>query len=139
KVYLGTAQGGVWRSLDSGVTWASIFDTGASLSIGAIALAPSDPTKLYVGTGEPNNSGDSFFGVGLYRVDNADTSANLVGPINPQFSFVVTPTLATLTTTVFTGRSISAIAVHSTDPATIFVATATGAAGTGANRLSQFV
>ena len=137
KVYLGTAQGGVWRSLDGGVTWASIFDTGASLSIGAIALAPSDTTKLYVGTGEPNNSGDSFFGVGLYRIDNADTAANLDGPINPPFPFFTGA--VTVTTTVFGGRAISAIAVHPTDPATIFVSTATGVGGVGANALSNTV
>src|SRR2546425_305864 len=40
KVYLGTAQGGVWRSLDGGATWTNIFDSAQSLAIGAIAVAP---------------------------------------------------------------------------------------------------
>ena len=40
---------------------------------GALALAPSDPTKLYVGTGESTNACDSFFGVGVYRIDNVDS------------------------------------------------------------------
>src|SRR5207302_1468919 len=66
KAYLGTAQGGVWRTLNGGANWTPIFDTAQSLSIGALALAPSNPTILYVGTGEPNNSADSFFGVGVY-------------------------------------------------------------------------
>jgi len=48
KVYLGTAQGGVWRSLDGGSTWTSIFDNAQTMAIGALALAPSDPTILYV-------------------------------------------------------------------------------------------
>src|SRR5882724_1913291 len=120
KVYLGTAQGGVWRSLDGGTTWTAIFDTAQSLSVGALALAPSDPTKLYVGTGEPNNSGDSFFGVGVYRIDNVDTSPILVGPINPS---ITTGTTTALTYNCFSGRSISKILVHPTDPATIFVST----------------
>src|SRR6266404_2545214 len=50
-IYLGTAQGGVWRSTNGGSTWISIFDTAQSLAIGSIALAPSSPTTLYVGTG----------------------------------------------------------------------------------------
>ena len=69
KVYLGTAQGGVWRSLDGGTTWATIFDNAQSLAIGALALAPSNPTTLYVGTGEFNACGDCFFGAGLYRIE----------------------------------------------------------------------
>src|SRR5262249_52863340 len=70
-VYLGTAQGGVWRSTNGGGTWTTIFDTAASLSIGALALAPSSPTTLYVGTGEKPGSfsKDNFFGVGVYRID----------------------------------------------------------------------
>src|ERR1700686_1158846 len=83
NVYLGTAQGGVWRSLDGGTTWLSIFDNAKSLAIGALTLAPSDPTILYVGTGEFNGCGDCFFGVGLYRIDNVNTSPTLVGIINP--------------------------------------------------------
>src|SRR6266852_3033557 len=45
-VYLGAAQGGVWRSLDGGATWVSIFDNAQSLAIGALAIAPSDHTIL---------------------------------------------------------------------------------------------
>ena len=129
KVYLGTAQGGVWRSLDGGTTWTAIFDNAQSLAIGALALAPSSPTTLYVGTGEFNQCGDCFFGVGLYRIDSADSAATLVGPINPS------QTIGNLTYNIFTGRSITKILVHPTDPATIFVATARGVAGSGANSL----
>jgi hypothetical protein len=46
RIYLGTAFGGVWRSLDGGTNWTPIFDTAQSLAIGALALAPSDPTIL---------------------------------------------------------------------------------------------
>ncbi len=53
-VYLGTAQGGVWRSTNGGSSWTNIFDSALSLSIGAVAVAPSNPSIVYVGTGEPN-------------------------------------------------------------------------------------
>jgi hypothetical protein len=129
KVYLGTAQGGVWRSLDGGTTWTAIFDNADTQAIGALAVAPSNPTILYVGTGEYNNCGDCYFGVGLYRIDNADTAPSLVGPINPQ------QTIGNLTYNIFNGRSISKILVHPTDPATIWVATAQGIAGIGQNAL----
>src|SRR5215472_5860814 len=130
KVYLGTAQGGVWRSIDGGNTWTTIFDSAQSLAIGALALAPSSPTTLYVGTGEAG-SFESYFGVGLYRIDNADTTANLVGPINPAYSSGFGPT------TVFTGRAITKILVHPTDPATIFVSTAGSFSGISAETLGN--
>jgi hypothetical protein len=136
KVYLGTAQGGVWRTLDGGATWTAIFDTAQSLSIGALALAPSNPTILYVGTGEPNNSADSYFGVGVYRIDNADTTPALVGPINPS---ITTGTTTAITYNCFTGRAISKILVNPTDPANIFVSTSTGVSGAAGNALSNTV
>jgi hypothetical protein len=136
KVYLGTAQGGVWRTLDGGATWTPIFDAAQSLAIGALALAPSNPTILYVGTGEPNNSADSYFGVGVYRIDNADTTADLVGPINPQ---ITTGTTTAFTYNCFNGRAISRILVNPTDPANIFVSTAAGVAGAAGNALSNTI
>jgi photosystem II stability/assembly factor-like uncharacterized protein len=125
-VYVGTAQGGVYRTVDGGAHWTPIFDAAQSLAIGSLALAPSNPTILYVGTGEANFSADSYAGVGLYRIDNADTSPILVGPINPAYSGVPG-------STPFGGRAISKILVHPTDPATIFVATASGIIGIGAD------
>ncbi|MBI5709213.1 MAG: T9SS type A sorting domain-containing protein [Candidatus Eisenbacteria bacterium] len=124
-VYVGTAQGGVYRSLNGGTTWTAIFDNAASLAIGALALAPSNPTILYVGTGEPSLSCDSYFGVGLYRIDGADTAPVLNGPFNP------TPTTDVLGAKTFTGRSISQILVDAANPATIFVSTSSGIGGMG--------
>ncbi len=124
-VYIGAAQGGVWRTLDGGATWTPIFDGAASLAIGSLALAPSNPSILYVGTGEANLSADSFFGIGLYRIDNADTSPILNGPFNP------TPTTDVIGAKTFTGRSISQILVDPSDPATIFVSTSSGIGGIG--------
>lgn len=121
--YVGTAQGGLYRTVDGGTTWRAIFDSAQSLAIGAVAIAPSDPSIVYVGTGEPQLSADSFFGVGLYRINNAQTTADLTGPINPPVATLIPGT------TAFTGRAISKILVHPTDPATIFVGTASGTSG----------
>jgi hypothetical protein len=130
KVYLGTAQGGVWRSTDGGTSWISIFDTAQSLAIGSLALAPSSPTTLYVGTGEHPGSltSDSFFGVGVYRIDNADTTATLAGPINPPHSFTSIFSQQ-VNTTCFGGRAINKILVHPTNPAIVFVSTTGSFAG----------
>ena len=118
-VYVGTANGGVYRTTDGGNTWTAIFDAAQSLAIGALALAPSDPSILYVGTGEPNLSADCYVGVGLYRINNADASPVLNGPINPTIT----------TTTCFFGRTISQILVDPANPAIVYVSTTSGVIG----------
>lgn len=120
-VYVGTAQGGLYRSTNGGTNWTRLMDSALSLAIGAIAISPSQPETIYVGTGEPNFSADSFFGVGVYRIDNASTTANLTGPLNRDAGNV----------DVFTGRAIGEIVVHPTDPNTIFVASTSGVGSIG--------
>src|SRR4051812_29115809 len=123
-VYVGGAQAGVYRTLNGGQTWTPIFDTAGSLVIGALALAPSNPDILYVGTGEAGQCGSGCYaGIGVYRIDNASTTANLTGPINPVRNYndnLGNPTSAA----VFTGRAISKILVTPSDPSIIFVSTA---------------
>jgi len=129
-VFIASANGGVFRSLNGGQTWTPIFDNAESLAIGALALAPSDPTILYVGTGESNQCGSGCYaGVGVYRIDNALTSAILTGPINPTQNLIAADGVTPFSTSSFTGRSISDILVHPTDPATIFVSTTSGVVG----------
>lgn len=119
-VYSGTAQGGLYRSLNGGLSWTPMMDSAMSLAIGAVAIAPSDPTTVYVGTGESTQcSSGCFFGVGVYRITNADTNPVLTGPLN----------LDAANHDIFTGRAISEILVHPTDPNTIFVSTTSGVAG----------
>ena len=58
-IYAGTANGGVFKSTNAGSSWLPIFDNESSLSIGDLAIAPSDPKVIYVGTGEANAGGGS--------------------------------------------------------------------------------
>ena len=58
-VYLGGAQGGVWKTTNGGASWSPLTDTQASLAIGSIARDPTNSSTVYVGTGEENFSGDS--------------------------------------------------------------------------------
>ncbi len=121
-VYVGSAQGGLYRSTNGGTNWTRLLDSALSLAIGAIAIAPSQPDTIYVGTGEENFSADSFFGVGVYRIDNASTASPIVtGPLNDD----------AVNADIFTGRAIGEIIVHPTDPATIFVASGSGIGGIG--------
>jgi photosystem II stability/assembly factor-like uncharacterized protein len=120
-VYAGTANGGVYRTTDGGTNWTPIFDAALSLAIGAIAIAPSDPTTVFVGTGESVGSADSFFGIGVYVIKNADTAPVLTGPLNRD----------ALNNDVFTGRAISKILVHPTNANIIFVSTTAGFGGKG--------
>ncbi len=65
--YVGAVNGGVWKSDDYGRTWTPIFDDEPTGSIGAIAVAPSDPNVLYVGSGEGLHRPDLSVGDGIYR------------------------------------------------------------------------
>src|SRR5271154_3144994 len=65
-LYIGFATGGVWKSTDGGNYWHSQFDNMPNESIGSIAIAPSDPNVVYVGTGEPNNRQSSSIGDGVW-------------------------------------------------------------------------
>lgn len=54
-IYVGAASGGLWKTTNRGVTWDPIFNEAEVASIGDIAIAPSNPNIIWVGTGEPNN------------------------------------------------------------------------------------
>jgi len=69
--YAATAQGGVWKSVNGGVDWTPIFDDQPVASIGSIAVAPSDPNVVYVGSGEANIRGNVIAGQGIFRSTDA--------------------------------------------------------------------
>ena len=74
RFYFGAVGGGVWRSDNAGRTWEPIFDAQPVASIGAIAVAPSDPNVVYVGSGEADMRSDISYGNGMYKsVDGGKT------------------------------------------------------------------
>ncbi len=78
-VYAGISDGGVWKSTNGGQTWNPLTDDQPSLSIGSLALDPSNPDILYAGTGEENNSADSYYGAGILKLAGG-TWTQLPGP-----------------------------------------------------------
>ncbi len=74
-IFVASASGGIFKSVNNGVTWQPVFDEeGTSLSIGDIAIAPSDPNIIWAGTGEPNNRQSSSWGDGVYKsIDGGET------------------------------------------------------------------
>ncbi|MGD9347616.1 MAG: hypothetical protein PVH84_17245, partial [Candidatus Aminicenantes bacterium] len=67
-LFIASASGGIFKSEDNGATWRPVFDEeGGSLSIGDIAIAPSDPDIVWAGTGESNNRQSSSWGDGVYK------------------------------------------------------------------------
>ena len=71
--FFGAAGGGVWTTTDAGHTWSPVFNDGPA-SIGAIAIAPSDPHTIYVGTGQISSRYDVAAGAGMFRSDDGGSS-----------------------------------------------------------------
>jgi photosystem II stability/assembly factor-like uncharacterized protein len=65
--YFAAAGGGVWRTDDAGRTWAPLFEHGPAASVGALAVAPSDPDTIYIGTGQPEPRYDVAAGAGVFK------------------------------------------------------------------------
>src|SRR5574341_936254 len=88
-VYVGTAQGCVWRSRDNGATWTPLIDDQASLAVGSLAIDPANPNVIYAGTGEGNASADCYYGAGLLKsIDGGGAWRLIAGPVSttaPQF------------------------------------------------------
>ena len=99
--YFGSVDGGVWETKDTGRTWQPIFDAMHVGSIGALAVAPSDPNVIYVGSGEADMRSDIAYGNGMYKSTDAGKTWEhigledsfqigkiLVDPANPDVVFV---------------------------------------------------
>ena len=100
--FVGAASGGVFESRNHGITWTPIFDAATNLSVGDIALAPSDPTEIWVGTGEANNRNSSPWGAGVWHSTDGGKSWTFAGLAET--------------------RHIGKVLVHPTDPGTVWVA-----------------
>lgn len=102
--FIGTVGGGVWRTMDAGRSWENISDgTFGTASVGAIAIAPSDARRMYVGMGEsPYRLYMSSYGDGIYRSDDGGDSWRKMG----------LPKV----------RQIASIAIHSRNPDIVMVA-----------------
>jgi photosystem II stability/assembly factor-like uncharacterized protein len=99
--YAGAGGGGVWKTVDGGLSWKPIFEHETTSSIGAIAIAPSNPNYIWVGTGEGNIRNDVFQGAGVYfssdaghswkfmgLADTQQISTIVIDPHNPNIVFV---------------------------------------------------
>jgi photosystem II stability/assembly factor-like uncharacterized protein len=100
--YAGAASGGLWKSTDGGIHWSPVFDSQPVSSVGALAVAPSDPNVVYAGTGEPFTRSHISAGWGMFRSTDAGKTWKRAGLEN-------------------TGR-ISRIVVHPTNPDLVYAA-----------------
>jgi hypothetical protein len=121
--YVGAAQGGLYRTLDGGSTWTQLFDNALSIAIGSLELDPSDSTTLLVGTGETNFSGDSFAGVGVYKIGD-------VKGVNPMLSGPFNQDNAT-GSDVCVHRGMPGLAIDPNNHDVVYIGTATGQQGIG--------
>jgi photosystem II stability/assembly factor-like uncharacterized protein len=104
-IYIAAASGGVWKTTDGGTTWTPLTDGQATTVMGAIAVAPSNPSIIYAGTGEASFSLDSLPGRGVLKSTDGGTTWTLEG------------------NSVFNRMCISKIVVDPSDPNTVYVAT----------------
>ena len=102
RIYAGYATSGVWQTDDHGATWQPIFDNFPSTSIGDLAVAPSNPDILWVGTGEANIFRASMPGVGVYKSTDGGRSFAHAGLTDTQ--------------------TIARVIVHPTSPDVVYVA-----------------
>ena len=100
--YFGAVGGGVWKSENAGRTWEPIFDSQPIASIGALAVAPSDPNVIYVGSGEADMRSDISYGNGMYKSVDAGKTWTRIGLADT--------------------RQIGRILVDARDPNLVFVA-----------------
>jgi len=118
-VYVGAAQGGVYKSTNGGSTWTRLMDSAMTLAVGSLELDPTDATgnTLLIGSGEGNFSGDSYAGFGVYKVTALKSSSPILsGPFS---------------SSQFIHRSIPGLAIDPIHHNNVYVGSATGQQGIG--------
>ena len=113
-IYIGAADGGLWKSPDSGGTWTPLTDTLPTLSIGDIAIDPVNPNTIFIATGDAFGYGNPFWGgtysIGVWKTTNGGANWTPTG----------------LTLQVGLNRTIRRLATHPTNPAILLAATSAG-------------
>ncbi|HEX4945161.1 MAG TPA: hypothetical protein VFZ34_00685 [Blastocatellia bacterium] len=116
-VYVGGALGGLWRSTNNGQSWTPLTDDLPSQAVGSIAIDPTNPNIILVGSGEGNRSGDSYYGGGLYKTTDGGATWRVIGGPNS----TIAPTKP-----VFINAAITRIAIDPVTPNVVFVTTTLG-------------
>jgi len=101
-IYVAAGSGGLWKTENEGMTWTPVFELAASTSIGDVAVAPSNPDVVWIGTGEANIVRGATAGAGVYKSTDA-------GKIWQHMGLAGT-------------RTIGRIVIHPADPNTVYVA-----------------
>ena len=83
-VYVGSASGGIWKTVNGGITWKPIFDSQPIASIGDIALEPGNPDVIYAGTGESKPRNSASYGNGVYKSTDGGQSWRHLGLTNSE-------------------------------------------------------
>ena len=113
-IYIGAADGGLWKSPDNGATWTPLTDVLPTLSIGDIAIDATTPNNIYIATGDAFGYGNPFWGgtysIGVWKSTNGGTSWSPTG----------------LTLQVGQNRTIRRLAIHPTNPKILLAATSAG-------------
>ena len=73
-VYVATSTGGAWKTTNRGITWEEIFENRGSASLGAIAVAPTNPNLVWLGSGENWNARSASWGDGVYKSEDGGKS-----------------------------------------------------------------
>ena len=100
--YAATATGGLWKTVNNGITFESVFEPETVFSIGDVAVSESDPDIVWVGTGEANNSRSNYWGDGVYKSTDAGETWTNMG--------------------LKESHHIGRIVIHSTNPDIVYVA-----------------
>lgn len=102
--FIGAADGGVWRTVDGGITWTPLSDRMPTSAIGALAIDPTNPDVVYAGTGEANYANHSRYGLGIYKsVDGGDNWSQIAPD-------------------VFAGRTFAKLVIDPTDSSVLYAA-----------------
>lgn len=101
-IYAATRTGGLWKTTNNGITWSPISDSVEVAAVGAVALAPSNPNIVWMGTGEQANARSSYSGTGVFKSTDAGKTWQLMGLPD--------------------SHHIARIVVHPTNPDIVYVA-----------------